>query len=160
MTFGFLSITLCVDWSHLLTPTISRKCWFCMWIIKCRRCNIWIIDITLIKLVFCGQLNRLFKTGYLLFWWLCAGFLCLIFETSSIKCTLPTFIWEKDNIYECGVTTSVSWFEVHVELMSLLLAIILPTTWFGEVWLNSFPHFTVEFFTIAIVAEAMKVNRL
>jgi hypothetical protein len=57
-----------------------------------------------------------------------------MFETSSIKCTLPTFIWEKDNIYKCGVTTSVSWFHmVHMELMSLLLAVILPTAGVGEV---------------------------
>jgi hypothetical protein len=33
-----------------------------------------------LKWFFCGQLNRLFRTGYLLFWWLCVGFLCLRFH--------------------------------------------------------------------------------
>jgi len=55
-----------------------------------------------------------------------------MFETSGMQCTLPTFMWEKYNIYECGG------YHIHVMVWSpcgadvLLLAIILPIIGAGE----------------------------
>jgi len=63
----FFSASHCV-WTEVILwhQKFKGNSWFCLWIITCRR-YIWIIDTPLSKLVFCGQLNILFKTGYLLF---------------------------------------------------------------------------------------------
>jgi len=55
-----------------------------------------------------------------------------------------------------GVTTSMSWFEVHVELMSRCW----PSFYLSLRLVKSVYNSSGVFFTIAIVAEAMKVNRL
>jgi len=81
---------------------------------------IW-IDTSLFKLVFCGQLNRLFKTGYLLF----LVVMCWIF-VPKVSCLRPVassalylLLYGRNITFlNVRVTTSMSWFEVHVELMS------------------------------------------